>query len=463
MADPVPLLIMGAGPAGLAAAQEAVAAGVGALLLDEQPTGGGQIYRALGEASGERQKTLGADYAAGAPLLGVLSDQGLDHQPGATVWEVTPEGSVYYTREGQARAVSAEQLILCSGALERPMPFPGWTLPGVMTCGAAQILLKGAGVFPARGAVLAGSGPLLLLLAKQLIGAGARLVAVVDTTPADNYRAALMHLPKALRTPGYLLKGLSMIRTLSASGVPWYRGASGLEAIGDDAVAALRFKVRGRQHEVVCGNLFLHQGVVPNVQLSRSLGLEHRWDELQRCWRPSLDDWGASDLERVAVAGDGAGIMGARAAEAHGRLAALGALKRLGVLSENERDRRAAGPRGVYRREILPRPFLDRLYQPHPDYLHPADDTIVCRCEEVTAGQIRKYVELGCLGPNQAKAFGRSGMGPCQGRVCGLSVSEIIAQARGVPLEEVGYYRIRPPIKPVTLGELATLEQPEDA
>ena len=112
-------------------------------------------------------------------------------------------------------------------------------------------------------------------------------------------------------------------------------------------------------------------------------------------------------------------------------------------------------------RELAIRPFLDRLYRPAREFLRPGDGTIVCRCEEVPAGQIRDHVRIGCLGPNQAKAYSRAGMGPCQGRMCGLTVSEVIAGARGVSPGEVGYYRIRPPIKPVTIGELAALAEEE--
>lgn len=458
MSDRLPLVVLGAGPAGLAAASVAVAVGVPTLLLDEQPEAGGQIYRSVGRATSAQHEILGVDYGAGRPLLDILGRQGLDYRPGATVWEVSDEGTVYYTREGRAETVAADQIVLCPGALERPMPFPGWTLPGVMTCGAAQILLKGAGAFPGEGTVVAGSGPLLLLLSLQLLRAGARLEAVVETTPARNTAAALRYLPAALRTPAYLTKGLRMIRDLRASGLSWYRGATDLEAFGDETVAGLRFRSGRERRELACRTLLLHQGVVPNVQLSRALGLEHDWDALPRCWRPRLDAWGGSALARIAISGDGSGIMGAAASEAHGRLAGLGALQRLGALTVAERDRHATEPLARYRKEIAPRPFLDRLYQPHPDYLNPADETVVCRCEEVTAGQIRDYVRLGCLGPNQAKAFGRSGMGPCQGRFCGLTVSEIIARTRGVGVEEVGYYRIRPPIKPVTLAELAAME-----
>ncbi|MCK4867454.1 MAG: FAD-dependent oxidoreductase [Alphaproteobacteria bacterium] len=450
MAEIVPLLVMGAGPAGLAAADTALAHGMEVMLLDEQPGPGGQIYRNIADADEGQRRILGPDYAHGTSLLAVLERGGLDYRPGAMVWEVTPDRTVYFTQDARARAVTADRIILAPGAMERPMPFPGWTLPGVMTCGAAQIMLKAGGIV-AEGAVLAGSGPLLLLIATQMLAAGARIEAIVETTPTRNYLAALRHLPRALRAADYLRKGIAMTATLRRAGIPWYKGARGLQAIGADRVEALRFTAGGKPHELACKTLLLHQGVVPNVQISRSLRLDHDWDAMQRAWRPRLNVWGETALPGIFVAGDGGGIVGAKASAIQGRLAGLRAI--------DAPAGEAAPLRRALSRELAIRPFLDRLYRPAWEFLAPADGTIVCRCEEVLAGQIRDHVRIGCLGPNQAKAYSRAGMGPCQGRLCGLTVSEIIAEARGVSPGKVGYYRIRTPIKPVTLGELASLAE----
>ena len=453
MVEHVPLLIMGAGPAGLAAADTALAHGMKVMLLDEQPGPGGQIYRNITEAGAARRRILGPDYAQGESLPGVLGRDGLDYRPGATVWEVTPDRAVYFTEGGRARAVTAERIILATGAMERPMPFPGWTLPGVMTCGAAQIMLKADGVV-AEGAVLAGSGPLLLLIASQMLAAGARIEAIVETTPTRNFIAALPHLPRALRAAGYLRKGQAMMSILRRDDIPWHKAAGGLRAVGADRVEALHFTAGGKPRELACNTLLLHQGVVPNVQITRSLRLDHDWDARQRAWRPRTDGWGETALPAIFVAGDGGGIVGARASAIQGRLAALRA---------TEAPAGGGAPlRQALARELAIRPFLDRLYRPAAEFLRPGDGTIVCRCEEVLAGQIREHVRIGCLGPNQAKAYSRAGMGPCQGRICGLVVSEIIAGTRGVSPAEVGYYRIRAPIKPVTIGELATLAEEDE-
>ncbi len=456
------LAVIGAGPAGMAAARVAAEAGARVVLLDEQPASGGQIYRAITTGGAERGDVLGPDYLAGAELARGLDHPNIRHVAGATVWRVSAEREIAFSRDGAAHLLRARRILLATGAIERPFPFPGWTLPGVMTAGAAQILLKSAGVV-ARDAVLAGSGPLLYLIAQQMIAAGAPPAALVENRAEGGLPAAIRHLPGALRGWRMLAKGVKLLAAIRRAGVRRYTGVTGLRAEGDGAIERLRFAVDGREHALPCKTLLIHQGVVPNVQISRSLRLAHDWDPAQRCWRPRLDAWGGTGIDAIAIAGDGGGIGGAKAAEHQGRLAALEALRALGRIDAATRDRRAEPERRALALELAIRPFLDALYAPPKEALVPSDDTVVCRCEEVTAGDIRGYAGLGCIGPNQAKAFGRPGMGPCQGRYCGLTVAEVLADARGVSPEEVGYFRQRAPIKPVTLGELASLDADDGA
>ncbi|WP_454766275.1 FAD/NAD(P)-dependent oxidoreductase [Cupriavidus campinensis] len=456
MADmDVDIAIIGAGPAGMAAAVAAAATGARVALLDEQDACGGQIYRAIQRATPERLRILGPDYAAGRALADRFAASGAQHITGAAVWQVTREHAVHYLRNGSVASLQARQVILCTGAMERPFPIPGWTLPGVLTAGAAQILLKSANVVPAEPVVLAGCGPLLYLLGWQYVRAGVPIRAIVDTTDGTDHQRALAHLGGALAGWRYLKKGLALMRALKRGGVPFYKGAAALSVEGTDAVRALRFTSRGQAQRIETRAVLLHQGVVPNTQFSWALRAAHRWDDTQLCWQPVVDEWGMLDVPGILVAGDGRGIGGAVAAALQGELAGLAAAHNVGKLDGAQRDRMAAPLRTALRSHLGIRPFLDALYRPKPANRVPADDVVVCRCEEVTAGDIRGFVALGCGGPNQAKSFGRCGMGPCQGRQCGLTVTEIIADARGVPPQEVGYYRIRPPIKPVTLGELA--------
>jgi NADPH-dependent 2,4-dienoyl-CoA reductase/sulfur reductase-like enzyme len=308
---------------------------------------------------------------------------------------------------------------------------------------------------PEQPVVLAGSGPLLLLLAWQYLQAGARIAALLDTTPRANYLGALRYLPPALGACGTLVKGLGLLNDIRRAGVTVVRGVEAIRALGEHRLEAIEYRRGGRKAIIDSELLMLHQGVVPNVQISRALGCQHLWDDQQLCWRPRIDRWGFTDIDGIAIAGDGAGIGGAMVAECQGRLTALEAARRQDRLSVAERDHAASLDLRTQHSHRRIRPFLDALYRPADAFRRPPDETIVCRCEEVTAGQIREMVVLGCTGPNQTKSFTRCGMGPCQGRMCGLTVSELIADARGVATSEVGYYRIRPPIKPITLGELA--------
>ncbi|MGT2475843.1 FAD-dependent oxidoreductase [Paraburkholderia terrae] len=461
VSEAVDVVVVGAGPAGMSAATRAARAGLSVVLLDEQDAVGGQIYRAIGRADARRKEILGPDYAAGASIADAFARSGARHVAHASVWQVTRERSVHYLKDGKVGSFDAQRVILATGALERPFPIPGWTLPGVLTAGAAQILLKSAGEVPAEPPVLAGCGPLLYLLGWQYVRAGVPIRALVDTTRHEDRWRAKKHLLSALRAWPFLGKGLQLIRTLRDAGVPIFEAADDLrveskhDADGVERAAALSFTTQGRAHKVEASVILLHQGVVPNTQFTLSLRAQHHWDTAQLCFAPTTDAWGELDVAGIFIAGDGGGIGGALAAAEQGALSALQAVCQLGAIDASTRDIEAAPHRRTLANVMRIRPFLDSLYRPRDANRIPHDNVIVCRCEEVTAGDIRGFVELGCIGPNQAKSFGRCGMGPCQGRMCGLTVTEIIADARKVPPGEVGYYRIRPPIKPLTLGELA--------
>ncbi|HLI11504.1 MAG TPA: NAD(P)/FAD-dependent oxidoreductase [Alphaproteobacteria bacterium] len=456
------LAVIGAGPAGLAAAARAAGLGVATVLFDEQPAPGGQIYRGVTETPLRERAVLGADYWHGADLVAPLRASGADYVAGAAVWSVSREGEIGVSIAGAARLIRARRVILATGALERPFPIPGWTLPGVMTAGAAQILLKSSGLVAQGAVVLAGTGPLLWLLAAQYRRAGARIAAMLDTTPPENRRAALPHLPAFLASP-YFRKGLALLREVKGS-LRIIRDVGAIAARGDGRLREVVYRSGdGAEERLPADTLLLHQGVAPNLNLANSIGCKQEWDATQLCFAPVVDEWGASSVDLVAIAGDGAGIAGAQAAEERGRLAALDAACRLGRIDKARRDREAAPHRTALRRAERGRAFLDLLYRPRRSHRIPAGDTIVCRCEEVTAQQITETVALGCTGPNQMKSFLRCGMGPCQGRLCGLTVTELIAAARGVSPAEVGYYRLRPPVKPITLEELAGLPQSDAA
>lgn len=446
------LIIVGAGPAGMAAAATATRHGARVLLLDEQPQAGGQIYRNVG-TSGKTKPYLGKDYKSGDALVRALDTPNVTAEFGATVWRVEAGLRVVYSQCGQSHIATARHVLLAGGAQERPTPFPGWTLPGVMPAGAAQILMKTSGFLP-RDAVLAGCGPLLYLIAAQMIDAGMPPRALIETQTSAMMLRASRHLPRALLALPTLFKGLRLIGKIKAAGVARYTGASDFRASqSENGEIVFSFSAKDRDHQLTTPLLLTHQGVVPSTHISRATGVKHEWNAAQQAFQPKTGVWGATNQSGIHIAGDGAGIGGAEAAQAAGRLAAFDILHRLGRITVVARDQNAAPDRAALRRALAIRPFLDAAYAPAPEILSPAGDTIVCRCEEITAADIRLSLDEGANGPRQVKTATRAGMGPCQGRMCDLTVRGILASSGVNP----SVPRARTPIKPVKLGELAAL------
>ena len=461
--NPVDILIVGAGPAGMAAAVTARRTGLEVLVLDEQPAPGGQIWRGIETVAASKQADiLGASYLEGRPAAEAFRASGARYEPDSQLWQIEPGFRAFMTKAGKAQMFEARTVLLATGAQERPAPFRGWTLPGILTAGAGQILLKNAGQVPAKPVWLAGSGPLMLLYITQLLKAGAKIAGYLDTTPPGRLSSALRHLPGALRAAGDLAKGVGWQLGLRVSGIRPIRHVTDIEALGTDRLEAIRYRTASGQEAMVqAETLLVHEGVIPNVHAALALGCAMNWRDDQDCYVPVLDAWGETSEANVFIAGDGAGIAGAKAAALRGEIAALGIAAKLGRITEEAAEETAKPARRKLARELALRPFLDALFRPREAIFIPADETIVCRCEEITARDIRAMAKLGRPGPNQVKAFTRAGMGPCQGRQCGYTVTRILAAAEGRPAGDVGFYRVRPPLKPVTLGELASLREPE--
>jgi NADPH-dependent 2,4-dienoyl-CoA reductase/sulfur reductase-like enzyme len=464
------LLIVGAGPAGLGAAVEASAHGLSVMLLDENPAPGGRIWQAL-EARGGGDE----DEAAALALIRRFRTSAVEAHWNATVWAIEPDGQVFWSDPDGAHSVLARNILLATGTTERPLPIQGWTLPGVLTVGAAQIALKTGGLLPDGPTWLAGQGPLLLLYATQVLDAGGRIAGVIDLSDGFAPMRALKHF--SLAAWPEIRRGLAWRRLLSRAGVRWI-AASAIRAESEPAHAAeppgdqaegptsaadgadpaqasraspgpvkLRSVSFRNQHgwrTVDADLLLLHDGVLPSVQLTRALGCVHTWSDTQRCWRPVVDEWGRTSVPGILVAGDGAGVLGAAAAVLSGRIAALGLV-----------DGDARALRAERARQAATRKLLDALFPPLPMRLD--DATLVCRCEEVTAGSVRAAARAGCQGMNQLKAYTRCGMGPCQGRMCGPIAIEVLAEARGAAVSAIEPLRTRFPTKPVSVGALARL------
>ncbi len=450
-ADPV-IVVVGAGPAGLRAVEVLAKAGLRPILIDEAQRPGGQIYRQP-PAGAERPagKLYGFEAGKAQALHRLLADLGdaVDHRPATLAWNLFETEIDLLTPSGFEQ-VRFDRLVLATGAMDRVLPFPGWTTPGVFTLGAAQIALKAQGVAIGRRVALVGAGPLLPLVTHQYLRAGAEVVAALDVTPLWPKLAAL---PGLMLEPATLLKGIWYTARNLLAGLPIRSGVRALRVEGETRVEALVWTdAAGREHRVECDAVGASFGLRSEAQLADLAGCGFVFDALTRQWIPERGPEGRSSRPDVYLAGDGAGIGGADNAELQGERAALALLADLGRPVDAARVARLDAGLAHQRRF---RAALERAY-PFPAHLVDAigDEEIVCRCEGITAGTLRATArDRAAHEANRLKAFTRIGMGRCQGRVCGLAAAEILARARDVDASEVGRLRGNPPVKPIPVKE----------
>ncbi len=460
------VLVIGAGPAGMSASLTLSEAGARVRVVDEQYDPGGQIYRAVDRVKAKRPDSLrlfDADYARGAELTHRFRNSNIEFSSATSVWDIVAGDlpAVGVVDAAGAEMIYPDHVVLATGAMERPTPFPGWTLPGVMGVGAAQTLLKESALVPSGRVVIAGTGPLVLLFVRQLIAAGVKPEVILDTGPAVAPAASWAPLLKALVTdPVSLLKGAGWLREIRAAGVRRVCRVSELRAIGDQALSAVEYERKGKTRRVDADLLLIHDGVIPNTHLAMAAGCKHRWHALQRCWGPVVGTTGVSSQPWISIAGDSVTIAGAQAAACSGRVVGLDVARRLGFVDARRCELESAADLRHLAKIAVLREFLDQFYQPLKSFQVPSNPaTVVCRCEEVTAGEIREVAAMGCIGPNQGKALTRCGMGPCMGRECGNTVSQILADYHKLDVSQIGHYQIRPPVRPLTVGQLAELRQ----
>ncbi len=454
------IVIVGAGPAGMRAAEVLAESGARPAILDEAPAGGGQIYRRQPEGFARGYGTLYGLEAGKARRLhdafDALGDR-LDHRPGALVWGI--EGRhLLVLRDGLGESVPFDRLLLATGAMDRIIPLRGWTLPGVFTLGGAQVALKHQACAIGRRVAFMGSSPLLPLVALQYAQAGVEVAAVLDTTP---WRARLAALPGLAAGGATAWKGFRYVGALAARGIVYRHGVTPLAVQGGEAVQGLAYcDAAGRQREVACDAVAFGYGLKSEWQLADLAGCDFEWDVGTHQWRVVQDALGRGSADGVYLAGDGARIAGADVAELAGERAARAILLDGGDQAQQaplERVRQAIAAHAPLRRAIerafpFPAGFAASL----------PDDCILCRCEAVSAGALRAAVrDLGADDVNRAKAFSRVGMGRCQGRVCGPAACEIVARELGCSPARAGRLRSQPPVKPLPIA--AFEEQPDVA
>lgn len=453
--------VVGAGPAGLAAAVHAAEGGASVTLLDSGAALGGQYWRHPASADGALDRDLHHDVEVFAGLsrrAGALIDRGsLTYLPGQHVWTLSAGQGGCLIRAlvpGPPEAetvVQARLTVLATGAMDRPLPFPGWDLPGVMTVGGLQSLLKGHGVLAGQRVLLAGTGPLLLSAAAGVVARGGTVTGVLESA---RQRAWARHLPALARVPEKLAEGARYAAVLARRGVTVRSGVMVTAAHGQDRVRSVSTARISRDGHAEPRSERLYEadvlavgwGFTPRLELHTAAGCELTADAHGDV-TVTVDDDQFTSNPVVLAAGEPTGIGGASLAVTEGQIAGIAAAGRLGL--------GAAPPAGLKDRRARLRGFAAALASVYTDPggwgERLTDDTVICRCEEVSYAEIRQALELGAGDVRTVKLLSRAGMGWCQGRICGYAVACL---AGGQAADPAAALRM-PLAAPLPLGLLA--------
>ncbi len=464
-------VIVGGGPGGVAAAMEAAKAGVAVTLVDENERLGGQCFRQFEKGFKVADpEALGLDYKEGQELLhqfSLLGDK-IRYLNKALVWGIFNNRTIALAHNGASSALGFKRLLAATGAYDRPVPFPGWTLPGVFTAGGAQKLVKSERVLPGENILLAGTGPLQLVLAYQILEAGGKIEAILEA--GNFYKNWLRRFLGIWGNWDFLKEGLGYLRSIRKAGVPLLQGhiiceAHGEEQVEEAVIAKVdrdwRFRpstARTVKVDAIC----LGYGLVSSTELTMLAGCEHSYDLRLGGYIPLRSTTMETTVPGIYAVGDGAGVAGRKVAIEEGRIAGISAASSLGYLSSRDAGEqikpclKRLDKIGRFRRVLddisLPRRGLYELAK---------DDTIICRCEEVTLKQLKEALSDDTLQIKDFKRMTRMGMGPCEGRMCGPSMIEMMRHRLDASAEGVGCLQPRPSIKPVALGVLAAAEPAE--
>jgi glycine/D-amino acid oxidase-like deaminating enzyme len=462
------VLIVGGGPAGMAAASTAADAGLKTVLVDERPTLGGQVYKQPGPGMRVTDaREMGAQYLAGRRLIDeveaskaaiLLRTSVVDLEPDADAWV-----AMVHTEGDPVASMRARRVIVAAGAHDRPVVFPGWTLPGVITAGGLQTLAKTQAFVPGERIVFAGSGPVALAFPAQLAGYGANIVTALEAGPAPSPVDLARIAVAAPGNVGLLMDAARYQAALLARRIPLrYRrmvvraeGDGRVERVVHARVDAQWRVVPGTEESVEADVLCVGYGFTPSTELLRLAGCG--FETVEDLGGPVVrkDEWCRTDVPGVYAAGDGAGVEGSAVAADEGRIAALAAARDAGMLEADAAATRARPLlRRLDRRRALTR-ATERMYGVGDGVFALADaETTVCRCEGVAEADVRAAVET-APEVNAVKALTRAGMGPCQGRMCGRHIAAMIAQSSGVAMADVAPSTPRMPVRPVGIGAIA--------
>ncbi len=458
MIEPVEIVVVGAGPGGLSAALAAAHAGAQVTLIDSNRQPGGQYFRQpANELHGEPSR----HQREGQALWQQVQSAGVRFWAETTVWGATTEKILSLNGKDVPGTIQAQAIVLATGTFERTSAFPGWTLPGVMTAGAAQTLLKEQRILPGKKILLVGTGPLQLVLAAELVRAGAQVVAVLEGAPI--FRNGARHLSALWRQWERIAEGANSWLTLASHRIPYRMGwgivsASGNQQVERATIARLDDTwrpVAGSEEQIACDTILLGYGFIPFHALAQWLGAIMTWQPELGGDIPVRDSNMQTSVPGIYAVGDGAGVGGAALALVEGEIAGIAAAAQTGHQTGRAAQRiRSLAP--ALAREQQFQKMYAALFTPGAGlYALGNNETILCRCEEITLAQVRRAIALGATTIKEIKSITRVGMGDCQGRMCSHLIANVIARETGQSVNQVGMLRPRPPLFPTPITAIA--------
>lgn len=455
--EPADLIVIGGGPAGGEAAMAAARHGLKVVLLDEAAQAGGQVYRA--PRQGDAKSAISPEGKEGGLLRTRLAASSVECHFGEIVWSASPGFRVDSLGPDGSRSWHGRALLTATGAVERVVPFPGWTLPGVIGLAGATILLKSQGMVPGGRTLVAGCGPLLLAVAAGILAAGGEVAAVIDLSSRADW---LKKTPRLISRPDLMWRGAGWLTTLRRAGVPLL-SSYGIRSVHQEngrlvalagPVDGQRRPVAGPEHRFEVDAVTAGHGLTPGTDVTRLLRARHRHDRQRGGWAPELDDSSRTSLPGLYAVGDGTGIAGAAAASANGRLAGLTVAHDLGALGAESYERLAGPLRKGAAKATRFGSAMAELMALQPGQIEAIGaETVVCRCEDVTRGEIDGAIKDGARTLNQLKSWTRCGMGPCQGRMCGDVATALLMSATGE--QPTAPFTGRTPFRPLPISQFA--------
>jgi thioredoxin reductase len=460
------VLVIGAGPAGLACASILAESGISVVILDERAKLGGQYFKQPSDPFLDIQN-LDQQFRDGRALIQRAQNSGAQIYSGTAVWGAFGFDNIVAANAHQRLTIRAKRLVISTGAYERGLFAPGWTLPGVMTTGAAQTLLRSYNVRPGKRSFIAGNGPLNIQMAAELVRSGGVVVGLSELANPFALKNLAPSLALFWYSPSMVFKGMGYFFTLIRAKVPIYfnrvitdfRGESVVQELSLSEVDKTGHPVKETSTTFEVDSVAIGYGFLSSNEIARSLGCKHEYDEKSQSYRVVRDEYGTTSLRHVHVIGDGGGISGAQVAQAGGVLAASKILSELGCRSTRSLKREVLKAGFRYRRNLRFQKWLWRVFDAPTITTQVATEaTVVCRCLGISHEEMMKGMSDDVLSAGALKRITRTGMGICQGRYCGVFTLNAVQKKLSVSPNEFSGFAPQVPYKPTSIGIIAQFE-----